>query len=68
MENIVPEENLENKLNYQILFPFPFHEVPKVTVSPHQKRWEDEIANPKDAIAGQRLTETVFEVRKGFVG
>jgi len=42
MENIIPEDNLENKLNYQILFPFPFYEVPKVTVSPHQKRWEDD--------------------------
>ena len=42
MENITPEENLENKLNNQILIPFPFYEVPKVIVSPHQKRWEDD--------------------------
>jgi hypothetical protein len=42
MENIIPEENLENTLNNQILIPFPFYEVPKVVVSPHQKRWEDD--------------------------
>ena len=38
MENIIPEDNLENKLNYQILFPFPFYEEPEVIVSPHQKK------------------------------
>jgi FkbM family methyltransferase len=42
MENIIPEENLENTLNNQIFIPFPFYEVPKVVVSPHQKRWEDD--------------------------
>lgn len=48
--------------------PFADYRHPNPETYLNQKRWEDEIANPKDATAGQRLTETVFEVRKGFVG
>ena len=42
MENILPEERSENKLNDEILISFPIYEIPKVITPSQQKRWEND--------------------------